>query len=66
MLRKIYCIDAPWLAVQAVSILGAPETAFSHFPGKAVTENPLVANGHATLVAGVQVTVFFRTSKLSS
>lgn len=29
--------------------------AFSHLPGKAVTENPLVANDHAALVAAVQV-----------
>lgn len=43
--------------MQGISILGAPETAFSHFPGKAVIENPLVANGHATLVAGVQVSI---------
>jgi len=43
-----------WL-LQGLNILGAPEMAFSHLPGKAVTENPLVANGHAALVAAVQV-----------
>lgn len=37
-----------------ISILGAPDTAFSHLPGKPVTENPLVASGYASLVAAVQ------------
>lgn len=41
--------------MQGLFILGAPDTAFSHVPGKPVTDHPLVANGHAALVSAIQV-----------
>lgn len=50
-------------SVQGISILGAPETAFSHVPGKPVTDNPLVANGHASLVAAIQVIAMALTAR---
>ncbi len=41
--------------MQGFYILSAPDMAFSAVPGKAVTEHPMVANGHAALVSAIQV-----------